>query len=127
MNRQELQAKLSVVTSELLREKGYISTVDVLMKLGCLDRKDYEAWRTRKVPYLERVIKINLSRLDFIIRAVQRNSRNGRLRPRWTAYVSWGKGHKVPLRFSKSGEPAIERGYATHFLKGEAPHGQAGQ
>ncbi len=74
MNRKELHKKLGTVTSELLREKGYISFVDVFIKLGYLDVKDYELWRMKKIPYLEKVIKANLSKINFIMKAVQKNS-----------------------------------------------------
>ncbi len=121
MNRQQLLSKLSVVTSNLLREKGYIAFVDVFMELGYLDRKEYENWRMKRVPYLERVITMNLSKISFVMNTVRKNCRNGNCRERWTGYKSWGKGRKLGLRFSKSGEEAIERTYATHFLK---PDGQ---
>ena len=62
LNRKQIQTNLSTVTSELLKEKGYISFVDVFMKLGYLDPKEYEDWRMKRVPYLERVIKITLGR-----------------------------------------------------------------
>ena len=117
LNHKQLQSKLSTVTSELLQEKGYISFVDVFMKLGYLDPADYENWRMKRVPYLERVIKINLGRINFIMKTVRRNSLNGKLDPSWTGYKSWGKGNKIDLRFSKSGEPNIEKTYATHFIR----------
>ena len=119
MNRQQLSSKISTVTSELLREKGYISFVDVFMKLGYLDPKDYESWRFKRVPYLEGVIKVNLSEINFVVKTVLRDSLNGNLKPSWTGYKSWGKGRKIPLRFSKSGDDNIERAYATHFVSSE--------
>jgi hypothetical protein len=79
MNRQQLQSRLSTVTSELLHEKGYISFVDVFMKLGYLD-----------------------ANINFIMRTVRQNSLKGKLIPSRTAYKSWGKGTKILLRFSKS-------------------------
>ena len=117
MNHTQLSAKLGVVTSELIQEKGHISFVDVFVKLGYLDPKDYEDWRMKKVPYLERVITVNLSKITFIMKTVRKNCRNGNLKESWTGYKSWGKGRKVFLRFSKSEEEAIEKTYATHFLK----------
>ena len=66
LNRKQLQSKLNTVTSELLKEKGYISFVDLFMKLGYLDPKDYENWRMKRVPYLERVIKINLGKITLL-------------------------------------------------------------
>ena len=116
-NRKQLQSKLSAVTSELLKEKGYISFVDVFMKLDYLDPKDYESWRMKRVPYLERVIKINMRKINFVMKTVRWNSLNGKLEPSWTGYKSWGKGNKIDLRFSKSGDPNIEKTYATHFVK----------
>ena len=117
LNRKQIQTNLSTVTSELLKEKGYISFVDVFMKLGYLDPKEYEDWRMKRVPYLERVIKINPGKINFIMKTVRRNSLNGNLSPSWTGYKSWGKGKKIELRFSRTGDPNIEKTYATHFVK----------
>ena len=116
MNRKELEKKLGSVTSELLKEKGYIAFVDVFMKLGYLDLKDYEAWRMRKIPFLEKVIRVKLTKINFIMKTVKRNSQNGKLKESWTGYKSWGKKRKVVLRFSKTGNKNIEKAYATHFL-----------
>ena len=117
MNRQELRKKLGEVTGNLIREKGYITFVDVFMNCGYLDLKDYEAWRMKRIPYLEKVIKVNLGKINFIMKTVRENSRKGNLKESWTAYKSWGRGKKEWLRFSKSGEEAIEKAYATHFVK----------
>jgi hypothetical protein len=53
MNNSELQKKALQITGSLLDEKGYISFVDVFMKLGYLDVKNYEKWRRGQGPYLE--------------------------------------------------------------------------
>ena len=117
MNRTEIQGKLSTVTSELLREKGFISPVDVFIRLGCLDAKDHEAWRLGRVPCLEMVIKGNLSRINFIMATLRRNSLRGGLRASVTGYRAWGKKGGWALRFSKSETPHLEAAYATHFVK----------
>jgi len=52
MNRKDLEKKLSPITSTLLKEKGYISMIDVFVGLGYLTEKDIEAWRMKRVPYL---------------------------------------------------------------------------
>ncbi len=117
MNQQELATKLSTIASDLLRTKGYISFVDVFIQLGYLDPADYEKWRRKRAPCLERLIKVNLNKINFIMKTVRKNCRNGGLKESRTDYRSWGKGAKTTLRFSKSGEEAIERTYATHFLK----------
>ncbi len=116
-NRRDLVRALSAVTSELLKEKGYICFVDVFMKLGYLSKSDYENWRLKRVSPLERVLHLNLSRINFIMKTVRQNSLNGHLNPSMTVYKSWGKGKQTLLQFSKSGDPTIETAYATHFVQ----------
>jgi hypothetical protein len=113
----DLLKQARIAADELLKEKGYISFIDVFMKLGYLDKKDYESWRMKKTPYLEKSIKINLAKINLIMKDIRKNSLNGNLKFSWTAYNSWSKGEKVRLRFSKSGNENIEKLYATHFLK----------
>ena len=116
-NRQDLERALSTITSELLKEKGYLCFVDVFMKLGYLSKSDYEHWRFKRVSPLERVLNVNLSRINFIMKTVRRNSLNGHLKPGMTVYKSWGSRQKTLLQFSKSGDPRIETAYATHFVR----------
>ncbi len=116
MNRLELKQKAISVTGQCLREKGYIAMVDVFIAMGKLTKDDYERWRFRQVPYLERVIRMNLNQISEVLRAVQNNSLQGGLKQSRTVYVSWGKGGRQPLRFSKSGNCRIEELYSTHYL-----------
>ena len=117
MNRKELEKKLSPLTSKLLKEKGYIAPVDVFIGLGYLTVKDFEEWRMKRVPYLERCIKVNLGKISFIMKTLRNNCKQGNLRESYTSYKSWGKGKKVTLRFSKTGDGNIEKAYCTHYLK----------
>ena len=117
MKRRELEKNLSPITSRLLAEKGYICLVDVFVSLGYLTEKDIEGWRMRQIPYLEKCIKVNLSKASLIVTTVRGNCINGKLKESFTVYKSWGKGQKTVLRFSKSGQPSIEKAYATHFIK----------
>lgn len=123
-NRKDLITQMNTASSELLKEKGYISFVDLLLRMGKLTQQNCEAWRNRKVPYLERVVTINLAKIGILLRALHANSINGGMRPSHTAYLSWEKGKKSPLRFSKSGDSNLERAYATHFL---LPQKRAGE
>ena len=117
MNRRELEKKLSPITPSLLREKGYISLIDVFIALEYLAEKDVESWRMKRIPYLEKSIKVGLSKIRFVNRTVRENCRKGGLRESHTAYKSWGKGAKIDLQFSKSGAKSIETLYSTHWLK----------
>jgi len=115
-SRSDLLKKMNEASSELLREKGYISFVDVLMKIGKLTKEDYERWRFRRVPYLEKVVTVNLAKVNHLLRTLHENAKRGSLKASQTVYMSWGRGPKTRLRFSKTGDPNIEEAYATHFI-----------
>ena len=117
MNNEELIKKVQKKAFELTTEKGFVSMVDLLMKLEYLTSEDYEKWRTKKVDYLERICKVNLKKLSLIGKTLRKYGIDNNLKPSKTVYKSWGKGKKVNLRFSKSGEFKIEEAYATHFVK----------
>lgn len=123
LNQQDLIKQTNLAASKLLGEKGYISVVDVLMELGKLSKKDYENWRFGRVPYLEQVISLNLSKINLVLGTLQANAQNGHLKASRTVYTTWGKGPRQLLRFSKSGAPQLEQAYSTHFVKREESEG----
>jgi hypothetical protein len=100
LNRRDLIKQLNEALSELLREKGYISFVDVLMKIGKLTKDDYEHWRFRRIPYLEQVITVNLAKVNHLLRTLHANAKRGGLKASKTAYMPWGS-------TSSSAKPAI--------------------
>ncbi|WP_353095709.1 hypothetical protein [Tissierella praeacuta] len=117
MNNIELKRKVWSSAGDILKERNYISPVDLLMKLGVLSYQDYENWRFHRIPYLEKVCKTNLSKLSLIMKELKAYAGENQLKASWTAYYQWGvKGKKTPLHFSKYGEPNIEEAYATHFV-----------
>lgn len=117
MNREDLIKKTQTYAISLLHTKGYISPVDVIMKLGYLSELDYEKWRRGQIDYLERVCKCNLKKLSLINKTIRRLSLEKKLKPSRTMYNGWGKGPKRALRFSKSGSHAIEADYSTHYVR----------
>ncbi len=106
------------------QNRGYAAPVDVLMDIGVLPKKKYEDWRFGRVSYLESVCTVNLRKLSFIMHQMRAYAKKAELKPSFCYYKQWGvkkkngQGHKpvVPLRFSKSGSPEIEKSYATHFV-----------
>jgi hypothetical protein len=120
MNRTELTQKIKAAASQILAAKGYISAVDLLMRMERLTRTNYERWRSRQTPYLEGVLTGNLSQHQFLLRTLRSHALDElHLKPSRTVYVSWGKGQRQPLRFSKSGNSHIEQLYSTHYLNRE--------
>ena len=45
--------------------------VQVLIDLGYLSEADYERWRFGEIDHLERVVKVNLHEISFIIKQVR--------------------------------------------------------
>jgi hypothetical protein len=116
MNRTDLTRKTRAVADQLLRDNGYFSAADVLMAMGRLSKENYERWRLRQVPHLEKVLPGNLNQNAFFIRELRAWARALKLKPSRTAYRSWGKGRKQPLRFTKYGEPHQETAFSTHYV-----------
>ncbi len=83
-----------------------------------------EDWRFGRIPFLEGVCNANLRKLSFIMHQVRVYAQEVGLKASFCYYKQWGlknangQGYKpvLPLRFSKSGVPNIEKWYATHFV-----------
>lgn len=119
MNQQEILGKVHSSMYRQLQKDGVATPVQVLMDVGVLSAVDYESWRFGRVDYLERVCSANLHKLSYIMKEIRAYARKNNLKASWTFYKRWGhKGQKpsVRLRFSKSGDEAVEKGYATHYI-----------
>lgn len=124
MNNKELIPKIHSSMYYQLKKKGYATTVDVLMDLEILSKKDYELWRNGKVPYLEKVCNINLKKLSTVLHEIKVYGTKHNLKPSFTVYKRWavkkkgGQGKKpvIVLKFSKSGLEDIEKRYTTHYV-----------
>lgn len=124
MNEKELIGKVHASVWHQCQRRGYATPVDVLMEIGVLPNHKYEDGRFGRVDYLERVCTVNLRKLSFIMNQMRVYAKNTGLKPSFCYYKRWGVKKKngqrhnpvIPLRFSKSGDPEIERRYATHFV-----------
>ena len=116
MKDSELEKQIIKIIHELSDKKGAICSVDILIQLDYLSQVDYVNWRNGKVEYLEKVCKVNLSKLGTINQIMKHNAVKMNLKPSWTGYNKYGKGAKRKLRFSKSGNEIIEKAYATHWI-----------
>jgi len=86
------------------------------MKIDILDKKDYEAWRMGRIPYLEKVCRGNLRKMSLIMKELRSYALKNNFKASITVYKKWGKGNSTDLRFSKSGNKDIERDYSTHYV-----------
>ena len=124
MNNAELIKKVNASMYQQIWRRGYATPVDVLMDTGILSKQKYEDWRFGKVDYLERVCTANLKKLSLVLHQMRVYAQKANLKPSFCYYKRWGvkkkggQGKKpvIPLRFSKSENPEIEKWYATHFV-----------
>ncbi len=98
-----------------LEARGFVSAIDVLRGLGWLDEATVVSWRKGQLPCLERGVRANLNRISEAMKLFRKWAANAELSPSETEYVRKVPG-KPRLRFSISGEPAIERLYRTHWV-----------
>lgn len=124
MNNQELIAKVNSSMYRQCRDWGFAAPVDVLMDIGVLQKDKYDDWRFGRIPYLERVCMVNLGKLSTVRHQMRVYAQKAGLKPSFCYYKQWGtkkkdgQGRKpvILLRFSKSGDPEVEKWYATHFV-----------
>ena len=122
MTEKELIGKVHSSVYHQCQKRGYAAPVDVLMEVGVLSKDKYEEWRFGRINYLEKVCSCNLRQLSFIMRQIRSYSQKAGYKPSYTYYKRWGVKKKdgvrktISLRFSKNGNPEIEKAYATHYV-----------
>ena len=99
-----------------LRERHYVMAIDILKGIGWLTEAQVLDWRRGRVLYLERVVDSNLERISFAMKQFRKWAQNRGLYPSETKYMRKTRTGKRELRFSKSGNPHIEKAYRTHYV-----------
>lgn len=118
-HKQGLEERVVRAAEAALSRQHYVSAIDVLCGMGLLHASQVDLWRKGRVDFLERVIQGNLSKISSSMEIFRRWAREKDLKPSETAYMRRTRGGVLPLQFSKSGEPAIEKNYRTQYL---SPH-----
>jgi len=101
---------------KILARADVVAPSDILIEMGNLSKKNYEAWRKGQVPYLEQVFEGSLSKANRIFRIIGFHVHDLNMVSRQTVYRQWGKGEKRILRFFKSSDPNIEKVYSRHYI-----------
>jgi hypothetical protein len=108
--------RIERVVARILAQGKVVAPVDVLIGMDLLKPACLEDWRRGRVPFLERHILGNLTRLTRLLRILRMHAHDLNLVPTVVEYRRWGKGPKQRLRFTKTGDPRIEEAYARHFV-----------
>ena len=98
-----------------LADRHYVSALDIFVGTGLLAPAHVPDWRNGRISYLEQAIQCNLYKISRSMHVFREWARERGLRLSETAYLARTRGPRRELRFSKSGEPGIERAYRTHF------------
>jgi hypothetical protein len=114
--------RIERAVATILTTKTVVTPIDVLVGMHLLTPEKVQDWRRGRVPYLERVINCNLTRLSRLLRILRFHVHDLNLVPSTTDYRRHGKGRKQRLRFTKTGDPGLELAYRTHFIwPGKSP------
>jgi len=87
----------------------------VLVGIGWLDVRTVERWRRGQIDCLERAVRTNLPRISEAMKLLRSWARERSLSESPTHYVARGP-QRQTLRFSRSGDSAIEAMYRTHWV-----------
>jgi hypothetical protein len=114
-----LQPLVAEIMQELLEQGDVVTPLDVLLRMEMVDQDQVDTWRRGGLPYLERAMTCGLARVSRVLRLVGEHALALGLKPAPVKYSRRGKGGKLPLRFSKRGDPESEAAYCTHFSRAE--------
>jgi hypothetical protein len=109
--------RVTRAVAAILDRGDVVTPIEVFQEMRLLESDRVQAWRRGRIPYLEKIIRCNLSAAGRILRILRMHAHDLNLRPSPTVYRRWRGGAKVPLRFSKSGVAAVEESYSRHFIR----------
>jgi len=117
-NRKKLSDRVTRAAEAALAARKYVSPIDVLVGIGWLDPGAVKRWQQGQTDYLERVVQSNLPRISEVMKLFRSWAAAKGLTPSEMQYVA-RTSSRTTLRFTKSGEPTIEKLYRTHWISGE--------
>ena len=111
-----LEERVVRAAEAALARQQYVRAIDVFCGMGLLLPSQVNDWRKGQIDFLERVIQGNLSKISSSMAIFRRWANEKSLKPSETDYVRGTRSGTLPLRFSKSGDLAIEKNYRTHYV-----------
>src|SRR5882757_4416267 len=117
-HRNALTDRVVKAAEAALAAQGYVSPIDVLVGIGWLDARAVEQWRRGEVDCLEGAVQTSLPRILEAMNLLQSWASASGLSRSPTHHVARSP-QRQTLRFSRSGDPAIETMYRTHWVSQE--------
>ncbi|HZZ62260.1 MAG TPA: hypothetical protein VFE63_13990 [Roseiarcus sp.] len=119
-NRANLAERVVKTAETTLATEDAVCAIDVLRGIGWLDASALDAWRQGRVDCVEAAIQTNPVRLVEALEIFQRWAAGQGLVASETDYVARTP-QRQALRFSRAGDPAVERLFRTHWTSPEIP------
>ena len=111
-----LYLRIRRIVAEILQDGRVVAPVDVLVRMDLLAPAHLDDWLNGRVPYLEKVIRSNLTKLSRLLRVLRFHVHDLNLVPSAFHYMRRGGGSNRRLRFTKTGDPKLEEAYSRHYL-----------
>ena len=117
-NRTALVDRVTTAAEASLAAQAYVSPIDVLLGIRWLDPGAVPRWQQGQIDCLERSIQPAQPRILEALTLLRAWAASKGLSASETPYVARTP-QRQALRFSQSGDPAIERLYRTHWVSSE--------
>ena len=114
-NKEPLEQRIVRAAEAALAAEGYASAIDVLLRIGWLPLSAVAEWRRGQRDCLEHAIQTNPARIAEALTLLRDWAAAKDLKASETDYVA-RRPERPTLRFSASGDPAIEAQYRTHWV-----------
>lgn len=114
-NPRPLAERVAEAAEAALATQRFVSALDMLMGIRWLDPGGVDRWRQGRVDCIEGLIQTNLARLAEALELFCSWAADKGLIASETQYVARAP-QRQTLRFSRNGDPAVERAYRTHWL-----------
>ena len=121
--RSKLGARVFKAAEAALAAQGYAAPIDILLGIGWLDPGTVNRWRQGRLDDLLSAMQVNPSRVSEAMTLFRSWAAERGLIPSETDYVARST-QRQALRFSLSGDTAIESQYRTHWLSAALPAAQ---
>ena len=120
-HQEELNKRVVRAAEAALSQQKYVSAIDVLSGMRLLTPTHVEFWRKGRVDSLDQVIQGSPRKISLSLEIFRRWAIEHGLTPSEIAYTRHTRSGTVDLRFSQSGDPAVEKIYRTHYLSSALP------
>jgi hypothetical protein len=113
-NKEPLETRVVAAAEAALAAQGYAGAIDVLGGIGWLNASTVEQWRRGQIDCLEHTIQTNPARIAEALKLFRSWATAKGLQASETNYLA-RRPERQTLRFSASGDPAIEAQYRTQW------------